>query len=38
MEIKETYEDLLRPQYPVEYYGAKHKERLIDELTGRGNV
>lgn len=34
----EINENLLQPRYPVEYYGSKHKERLLDELTGRGNV
>ena len=34
----EINENLLQPKYPVEYYGSKHKERLLDELTGRGNV
>lgn len=28
----------LTPQFPVEYYGGRYKERLIDDLTGRGNV
>lgn len=34
----ENKNPLLSHQFPVEYYGTKYKERLVDELTGRGNV
>ena len=34
----ESIKNPLHPQFPVEYYGFKHKERLVDEFTGRGNV
>ncbi len=38
MENKNNQANPLRPHYPMEYHGAKHLNKWIDDLTGRGNV
>lgn len=30
--------NILAPDYPVEYYGGRHKHKILDEHLGRGNV
>ncbi len=31
-------ENILAPNYPVEYCGGRHKHKILDEHIGRGNV
>lgn len=38
MDNKTITINALQPQFPVEYYGGKHLNRWMDDLTGRGNV